>query len=84
MAINNSIVVSVAGKDGEVILDKADVGLANVDNVSSSDLRDRTTHTGQQASSTISDFTAQQLMLEQLMGLLLHTMIRQILFHLLT
>ncbi len=34
MAINNPIVTSVAGKDGDVILDKNDVGLSNVDNTS--------------------------------------------------
>jgi len=40
-----------------VTLVKADVGLGNVDNVSAANLRDRTTHTGVQASTTISDFT---------------------------
>jgi len=35
---------------------KAQVGLSDVDNVSAVDLRDRSTHTGSQTSSTISDF----------------------------
>lgn len=37
---------------------KAQVGLGSVDNVSASSLRDRTTHTGSQTASTISDFAA--------------------------
>lgn len=48
-------VQSVAAKTGDVTLVKADVGLSNVDNVSSADLRDRSTHTGTQTLSTISD-----------------------------
>ena len=36
---------------------KAQVGLGNVDNVSAASLRDRSTHTGTQLASTISDFT---------------------------
>lgn len=35
---------------------KSDVGLGSVDNVSASSLRDRSTHTGTQTASTISDF----------------------------
>jgi hypothetical protein len=35
---------------------KSDVGLGNVDNVSATSLRDRSTHTGTQLASTISDF----------------------------
>jgi hypothetical protein len=35
---------------------KADVGLGSVDNVSAASLRDRSTHTGTQPASTISDF----------------------------
>jgi len=35
---------------------KAQIGLDNVDNVSAASLRDRSTHTGTQSSSTISDF----------------------------
>lgn len=35
---------------------KSQVGLGNVDNVSAANLRDRSTHTGTQLSSTISDF----------------------------
>jgi hypothetical protein len=35
---------------------KAQVGLGDVDNISASNLRDRSTHTGTQLSSTISDF----------------------------
>lgn len=38
-------------------LDKSAVGLSNVDNVSAANLRDRSTHTGTQLASTISDFT---------------------------
>ena len=37
---------------------KSQVGLSDVDNVSAADLRDRSTHTGTQPASTISDFTA--------------------------
>lgn len=37
---------------------KAQIGLSNVDNVSAANLRDRSTHTGQQLASTISDFAA--------------------------
>lgn len=37
---------------------KGQVGLGNVDDVSASSLRDRSTHTGTQLASTISDFTA--------------------------
>ena len=51
--ITSGAVDSVAGKTGVVTLVKADVGLGNVDNVSSASLRDRTTHTGEQAISTI-------------------------------
>lgn len=36
---------------------KTQIGLGNVDDVSAVDLRDRSTHTGTQLSSTISDFT---------------------------
>ena len=36
---------------------KAQVGLGDVDNVSAANLRDRSTHTGTQLASTISDFT---------------------------
>lgn len=46
-------VQSVAGKSGAVTLVKADVGLGSVDNVSAASLRDRTTHTGAQAISTV-------------------------------
>ncbi len=35
---------------------KAQIGLSNVDDVSAADLRDRSTHTGSQLASTISDF----------------------------
>lgn len=35
---------------------KAQIGLENVDNISAADLRDRSTHTGSQLASTISDF----------------------------
>ena len=38
------------------LVTKAQVGLGNVDDVSSTNLRDRSTHTGTQISSTISDF----------------------------
>ena len=48
-------VQSVNTKTGNVVLDKSDVGLSNVDNVSAADLRDRSTHTGTQAISTITN-----------------------------
>src|SRR5690606_17977505 len=41
-----------------VALDKGDVGLGNVDNVSAADLRDRSTHTGTQPASTITGLAA--------------------------
>lgn len=50
-------VVSVNGYQGAVILTKSDLGLGSVDNVSAASLRDRSTHTGTQLASTISDFT---------------------------
>lgn len=50
-------VQSVAGRTGAVVLTKSDVGLSSVDNVSAASLRDRSTHTGTQLASTISDFT---------------------------
>lgn len=50
-------VQSVAGRTGAVVVTKSDVGLSLVDNVSASSLRDRSTHTGTQLASTISDFT---------------------------
>jgi hypothetical protein len=37
---------------------KEQVGLGSVDNIAAADLRDRSTHTGSQLSSTISDFTS--------------------------
>lgn len=49
---------SVNGDPGpNVVLTKASVGLGAVDNVSAVSLRDRSTHTGTQTSTTISDFT---------------------------
>lgn len=48
-------VTSVAGRTGAVVLTKSDVGLNNVDNISSVDLRSRSTHTGTQLVDTISD-----------------------------
>ena len=51
------VVQSVAGRTGAVILTKSDVGLSSVDDVSAASLRDRSTHTGTQLASTISDFT---------------------------
>lgn len=50
-------VQSVAGRTGAVVLTKTDVGLGSVDDVSAASLRDRSTHTGTQLASTISDFT---------------------------
>ena len=44
---------SVAGRIGAVTVTKTDVGLGSVDNVSAASLRDRTTHTGEQAISTV-------------------------------
>ena len=51
--ITSGAVDSVAGKTGVVTLVKADVGLGSVDNVAAAALRDRTTHTGEQAISTV-------------------------------
>lgn len=51
-------VLSVAGRTGVVTLTKADVGLGSVDNVSAANLRDRTTHTGAQAISTVTGLQA--------------------------
>lgn len=50
-------VQSVAGHTGSVIVTKSDVGLGSVDDVSAASLRDRSTHTGTQLASTISNFT---------------------------
>jgi hypothetical protein len=47
-------VSSVAGRSGDVVLTKSDVGLANVPNV---DATSRANHTGTQLAATISDFT---------------------------
>jgi hypothetical protein len=44
---------SVAGRTGVITLTKTDVGLGSVDDVSAASLRDRTTHTGVQAISSI-------------------------------
>jgi hypothetical protein len=44
---------SVAGRTGAVTLTKTDVGLGSVDDVSAASLRDRTTHTGVQAISSV-------------------------------
>lgn len=56
-SVNSNAVASVNGHTGVVVLDNTDVGLGNVDNVSAANLRDRSTHTGTQLASTISDFT---------------------------
>lgn len=56
-SVNSNTVVSVNGHQGVVVLTKDDVGLSSVDNVSAASLRDRSTHTGTQLASTISDFT---------------------------
>jgi len=57
-SINSNLVSSVNGYQGIVSLTKSDIGLSNVDNISAANLRDRSTHTGTQLASTISDFTA--------------------------
>ena len=44
---------SVAGRTGAVTLTKTDIGLGSVDDVSAASLRDRTTHTGVQAISSV-------------------------------
>ena len=51
--VSGAPVQSVNTQTGNVVLDKSDVGLSNVDNVSASELRDRSTHTGTQAISTV-------------------------------
>lgn len=48
--------ISMTNLKTDLAITKADVGLSAVDNVSAASLRDRTTHTGVQAASTISDF----------------------------
>lgn len=52
---NTDAVQSVQGRTGAVIISKSDVGLSAVDNVSAAAMRDRSTHTGTQPLSTISD-----------------------------
>ena len=52
-------VLSVAGRTGAVTLTTADVGLGSVDNVSAASLRDRATHTGAQAISTVTGLQAE-------------------------
>jgi hypothetical protein len=47
-------VTTVNGRSGTVTLTKSDVGLGSVDNVPAASLRDRATHTGVQAISTVS------------------------------
>lgn len=44
---------SVAGRTGAVTVTKTDVGLNSVDNVAAASLRDRTTHTGEQAITSV-------------------------------
>jgi len=51
---NSDEVTSVAGRTGDVVLTKTDVGLENVPNV---DATSRANHTGTQLAATISDFT---------------------------
>lgn len=53
-----SPVSSVAGRTGAIVLTKTDVGLGSVDNVSAASLRDRSTHTGTQAASTVTGLAA--------------------------
>lgn len=48
-------VSSVNGQVGTVVLTKSSIGLSNVDNLSASQLRDRSTHSGTQPVSTITD-----------------------------
>ncbi len=51
-------VSSVNGKSGTVTLTPDDIGLSAVNNVSAAALRDRTTHTGAQAASTVTGLPA--------------------------
>lgn len=53
--VSPSDVNSVAGKTGVVTLVKADVGLGNVDDISAANLRDRSTHTGNETVLTWSE-----------------------------
>jgi hypothetical protein len=55
--VSPSDVNSVAGKTGIVTLVKADVGLENVDNISAADLRNRSTHTGNETVLTWNEST---------------------------
>lgn len=50
---STEIVSAVNGKIGMVNITKSDIGLGNVDNTSSAQLRDRSTHTGTQDMATI-------------------------------
>lgn len=52
---NTDAVTSVQGRTGNVTVTKADVGLGSVDNFSAAALRSRSSHTGTQPLSTISD-----------------------------
>lgn len=52
-AANAAVSVHVADLDNPHEVTKAQVGLGSVDNVSAASLRDRTTHTGEQAISTV-------------------------------
>ena len=62
-------VQSVNTQTGAVVLTKTDVGLSDVDNVSATDLRDRSTHTGTQAATTVTyDNTASGLVATDVKG----------------
>lgn len=50
---NPAPVTSVQGRTGDVVINKSDVGLSNVDNVSAANLRARSSHTGTQPHTTI-------------------------------
>lgn len=54
---NSNIQTHIASTSNPHSVTKAQVGLGSVDNVSAASLRDRSTHTGTQPASTISDFT---------------------------
>lgn len=49
---------SINGRLGAITLTKTDVGLGSVDNIGAASLRDRTTHTGEQAIATVTGLQA--------------------------
>jgi hypothetical protein len=55
---NANIQTHISSTDNPHLVTKDQVGLGSVDNVSAASLRDRSTHTGTQLASSISDFTS--------------------------